>query len=97
MKAVMIFYNQALTERLEYVLGKLGIRGFSRWADLQGVGSETGEPRMNTHTWPENNSATMTIIEDSMVPKLLEAIKKIDNINQEVGIRAFVWNIEQTV
>ena len=24
-------------------------------------------------------------------------IKKIDEINKEVGIRAFVWNVEQTV
>ena len=27
----------------------------------------------------------------------LEKIKAIDEINKEVGIRAFVWNIEQTV
>lgn len=97
MKAVMIFYNQALTERVEYMLTKLSIRGFSRWTDVQGVGSVSGNPRMDTHTWPEHNSATMTIVEDALVPQLLEAIKKIDGINQEVGIRAFVWNIEQTV
>jgi len=97
MKAVMIFYNQALTERLEFILESLEIRGYSRWTDVQGVGSETGAPRMNTHTWPENNSATMTIVEDEQVPRLLETIKKIDKINEEVGIRAFVWNIEQSI
>lgn len=97
MKAVMIFYNQALTERVEYILEKLSIRGFSRWENVQGVGSVSGNPRMDTHTWPENNSATMVIIEHEKVDSLLEAIKKLDSINEEVGVRVFVWNIEQMV
>ncbi|HOS83855.1 MAG TPA: hypothetical protein PK199_02960 [Bacteroidales bacterium] len=96
MKAVMITYNQAHTERVEYILDKLEIRGFTRWADVQGRGSKTGEPRMNTHTWPENNSATFTMVEDDKIKELLESIKKLDEINTEVGIRAFVWNIEQS-
>ena len=29
MKAIMIIYNQALTEKVEYMLEKLNIRGFS--------------------------------------------------------------------
>ncbi|MDA3883367.1 MAG: hypothetical protein PF481_08770 [Bacteroidales bacterium] len=97
MKAVMIFYNQSLTERVEYILEKLSIRGFSRWADVQGQGSKTGNPRMNTHTWPENNSSILTIVEDGKVEELLQKVKNIDSLNEEVGIRAFVWNIEQTV
>lgn len=95
MKAIMITYNQAHTERVEYILDKLEIRGFTRWADVQGRGTESGEPRMNTHTWPENNSATFTMVDDSKVSELLESVKKLDEINKEVGIRAFVWNIEQ--
>ncbi|MFO7868282.1 MAG: hypothetical protein R6U95_03165 [Bacteroidales bacterium] len=97
MKAVMIFYNQALTERVEYILDLLSIKGFSRWEDVQGRGSETGIPHMNTHTWPENNSSILTVIEDNTVPELLEKIKKIDSLNEDVGIRAFVWNIEQSI
>jgi len=30
------------------------------------------------------------------VDPLLEAVKKLDNINHEVGIRAFVWDILKT-
>lgn len=96
MKAVMIMYNQAHTERVEYILDRLEIQGFTRWEDVQGRGSCGGEPRMNTHTWPENNSATLTIIESSKVEQLLASIKKLDDLNQEVGIRAFIWNIEQS-
>ena len=97
MKAVFVVFNQANTERVEYMLDKLGIRGYTWWNDVLGRGSETGEPRMGTHTWPEINSAILTIIPDEKVDTLLDAVKKLDDINKEVGVRAFVWNIEKTV
>ena len=62
MKAVFIVFNQAHTERVEYMLDRLEIRGYTWWTDVNGRGTETGEPRMGTHTWPEMNSAALTII-----------------------------------
>lgn len=93
MKAVMIIFNVAHTERVEYVLDQLNIKGFSWFENVKGRGSSTGEPRMGTHTWPEINSAVITIVEDNLVDALLEKVRKIDAINQEVGIRAFAWDI----
>jgi len=43
------------------------------------------------------NSCVITIVEDDKVPSLLEAVEKLDMRNKEVGVRAFVWNIEATV
>ncbi len=97
MKSVFIVFNQANTERVEYMLDRLSIRGFTFWENVQGVGSMNGEPRRGTHTWPEMNSAVMTIIPDEKVDDLLIAVKKLDQRNKEVGVRAFVWNIEQMV
>ncbi|MBN2480332.1 MAG: hypothetical protein JXB19_01225 [Bacteroidales bacterium] len=97
MKAVLIIYNQAHTERIEYMLDRLGIKGYTQWPTIMGRGSETGEPRMGTHTWPELNSATLTIIEDQKVDVVLEKVKKLDAVNEEVGIRAFVWDILDAV
>lgn len=97
MKSVFIVFNQANTERVEYIFDSLNIRGFTWWQDVQGRGSVDGEPRQGTHTWPEMNSAAMTIIPDELVEPLLEKVKKLDAMNKEIGIRAFVWNIEQTV
>ncbi len=39
----------------------------------------------------------MTVIEDDKVDELLLTVRKLDLRNKEVGVRAFVWNIEQTV
>lgn len=97
MKAVFIVYNQTNTERVEYMFDRLAIRGFTKWENVNGRGSVDGEPRMGTHTWPEMNSASMTIVEDDKVQDLMKYIKKLDERNPEAGVRAFVWNIEQMV
>jgi nitrogen regulatory protein PII len=97
MKSVMIVFNQANTERVEYMLDYLGINGFTFFEQVQGRGTNGGEPRRGTHTWPEMNSCVITIIPDEKLDSLLEAVKKLDMRNEEVGVRAFVWNIEAIV
>ena len=94
-KAVFIVYNQALTERVDFMLKSLKIKGFTQFPTVNGAGSHTGEPRMGSHTWPEMNSATLTVVNEEMVPLLLKYVKQLDEVNLENGIRAFVWHIEQ--
>jgi len=79
------------------MLDQLGLRGFTFFEQVQGRGSIDGEPHRGTHTWPEMNSAVMTVVPDEHVDELLKTVKKLDARNKEVGIRAFVWNIEQMV
>ena len=93
----MIIFNQANTERVEYMLDKLNIRGFSWFSNVKGRGSETGEPRMGSHTWPEMNEAVITIVNDDQVDVILDKVKKLDEINFEVGVRAFVWDIVKSL
>ncbi len=93
----MIIYNQAHTEKIDYMLTSLGIRGYSMVENVQGRGTRDGVPHLGTHTWPEINSAMYVMVDDEMVDPLLEKVRKIDSINEEVGIRAFVWDIVKTV
>lgn len=97
MKSVFIVFNQSNTERVEYMLDELGIMGFTLFEQIQGRGTNGGEPRRGTHTWPEMNSAVMCILPDEKVDELLSVTRKLDKRNPEVGVRAFVWNIEKTV
>lgn len=94
MKAIFIVYNQAYTEKVEYMLDRLNIKGYTQWVNMKGRGSIDGNPHMGTHTWPEINSATLTIVEDNIVELILKSVESLDNTHKEVGIRAFVWNIE---
>lgn len=97
MKSILIVFNQASTSRVEYLLDTLAVRGFTFFENVQGRGSRDGDPHRGTHTWPEMNNAVLTVVDDSNVDDILLAIRKLDLRNQESGIRAFVWNIEQTV
>lgn len=97
MKAVFIVFNQANTERVEFMLDKLAVRGFTFFEQIQGRGSVNGVPHRGTHTWPEMNSAVMSVVEDDRVDDLLKSVHKLDIRNKEYGVRAFVWNIEASV
>jgi nitrogen regulatory protein PII len=97
MKSILIVYNQALTERVESLLDKLNIRGYTRFDDVKGRGSKTGEPHMGTHTWPAINSATICVVENEMVGKILQEVRKLEQKTEMQGIRAFSWNIEELV
>ena len=93
MKAIFIVFNQSHTERVEYMLDQLGIRGFTFFEEVQGRGNISGEPHRGTHTWPDMNSAVMTIVQDDKVEELLSNVKKLDMRNEAAGVRAFSWNI----
>lgn len=97
MKSVLIVFNQANTERVEYMLDTLGVRGFTFFEQVQGRGTNDGEPRRGTHAWPEMNSAMLCVVQDGQVQELLTSVKKLDLRNPAVGVKAFVWNIEAVV
>jgi len=97
MKAVFLAFSQTNTERVEYMLDRLQIKGFTYWENVQGEGTVKGEPHRGTHTWPEMNSAMMVMVDDEKVPELMQAVKKLSNRNEGVGVRAFVWTVEQSV
>ena len=94
MKALFVTYNQAYNEEIVEVLEKHGQRGFTRWTDIQGRGSSDGIPRMGSHAWPEMNHALLSMVDDALVPALLEEFKAMDSQSRDLGLRAFVWNIE---
>ena len=95
MKALFISYNQATTARINDMLDRLEIRGYTLFPLTHGRGSATGEPHMGNHTWPAMNSTIIAMVEEAKVEPALEALREIDRDTQLQGLRAFVWNIEQ--
>jgi len=97
MKAVLIIYNQSLTEGVQNILDDLAIRGYTQWTDIKGQGTEKGDPHQGTHTWPSLNNAHLTIVPDEQVQPLLDKLGFLNGEVDEQGLRAFVWNIEASV
>ena len=95
MKGIFIAFDQAHKDAVIGALDKLNCRGFSFIEQLQGRGSKTGDPHYGTHAWASMNSGIITMVEDNIVDKLLEALKNIDENAEMLGLRAFVWNVEK--
>lgn len=97
MKSVMITFDQAYYNRIISLLDRLNCRGFTYWEQVQGRGSVKGEPHYGSHAWPSMCSAIMTVVEDHRVDPLLDALHAMDVKTEQLGLRAFVWNIERSI
>ena len=97
MKAVFIAYNQSITEEVQEILDNQSIRGYTQWTETFGRGSVKGDMHEGTHTRPEMNNVHLTIVEEKKVDALLHDLQVLNSKVEEQGLRAFVWNIEQTI
>ena len=97
MKAVMIILDQAHYSQIVRDLSKLNIRGFTSWKEVFGRGSDKGEPHYGSHAWPSVNNAILTVVEDDRVKSLLTYLKELDTEYQNLGLRAFVWTVEDMI
>lgn len=97
MKSVLITFDQAHYEQIVATLDRLNCRGFTYVEKVQGRGSKTGDPHYGSHAWPAMNAAIIAIVEDHRADLLLEALKEMDEKKNQLGLRAFVWNIEKSI
>ena len=94
MKAVFVAYNQAYNEEIVELLEELGQRGYTVWQDVGGRGSFDGEPHLGNHAWPTQNHALLTVIEDALAPRVMEALRAKDAAYPDLGLRAYILPVE---
>ena len=92
MKSVLITFDQAYFERIIALLDRLSCRGFTYLERVQGRGSKTGDPHFGSHAWPSMCSAIITVVDP-----LLDALHKMDMQTEQLGLRAFVTNVERSI
>ncbi|MCQ2192827.1 MAG: hypothetical protein MJZ23_08235 [Paludibacteraceae bacterium] len=97
MKSIMITFDQAHYENIVATLDRLDCNGFTYLEQVMGQGTNGGEPHFGSHAWPSMNSAIITVVEDVQVDEVLAELKAIDNDRPQLGLRAFVWNIEKGI
>ena len=95
MKGIFLAYDQAYNMDVADAIEKIGCRGFTMWQDIAGRGSETGEPHLGSHAWPTMNNAILTFVPDDKVEDILAAVKAMDEETPDLGLGAFVWNVEK--
>ena len=94
MKSIFIAFDQAYYDQILAILSTNHVRGFTEWESVKGRGSKTGAPHFGNHAWPSQNSSIITIVEDEKVKPILADLRSLDATSKLMGIRAFVWNVE---
>lgn len=95
MKAIFIVFNQVLSEEIIEILNNLEIRGFTKFNNLEGRGTNTGDPHMGSHSWPALNNGILVVLEENRVAPLKSEVEKINQEMEEQGIRLFGWKIDE--
>lgn len=97
MKAIFIAYDQAHHEAIIDILDRSNCRGFTAFGEVQGRGSEKGEPHYGSHAWPSLACAMFVMVDDNRCDVLLDALHKLDLTKPKLGLRAFVWSVEKSI
>lgn len=97
MKSILITFDQAHYEQIIATLDRNNSRGFTYMPQVQGRGTKTGEPHYGSHAWPSMCSAVIAIVEDHRVKPILAELREIDEATPMLGLRAFVWNVEDVM
>ena len=97
MKAIFIAYNQAYNEEIIEALETLGQRGYTKWEEIGGRGTIDGEPHLGIHALPTQNHALFVAVEDELAPKAMDILRKLDEDNRNLGLRAYVLPIEEAL
>ena len=97
MKAIFIAFDQAHYERIVDMLNRNNCRGFTAWEQVQGRGSQSGDPHYGTHAWPSLASSILTIVDDDRASLVLQKLHEMDLETPKPGLRAFAWTIEQSI
>ncbi len=96
-KAVFIAFNQALQPHIERMLRNFSLKGYTAWRDIQGQGTNGGEPHLGSHAWPRLNDAMLVVVPQQKVRPLLDELRTVNEENSQLGLRAFVWSIEDGI
>jgi len=93
MKAVIIAYNEALSEEVMEVLEKNGVQAYTQWTKALGKGTASG-PHLMTTVWPVANNVLLCVVEEAVAPLLLEGVRGLREEFSFEGVKAFQISIE---
>ena len=94
MRMVMISYNSAIESDAMEALRKCGIENYTKWTQVQGKGEISGS-HFGSEVWPGENSVIFSALEEKEVNNLLSCINELRAKLGKLGIKAFVWNLEE--
>ena len=97
-KLVTVYANISIAEDIREVLDSLGIKAFTQWPRLVGVGPVTG-PRLDSHVWPGANTCFQVVVDETMAGRLMDALQEMRDspVGTRSGLFAFTSPVERTL
>ena len=96
MKMIFLSYSAGIDEEIADALADLGIKCYTKWQDVLGIGNTSG-PHLGTHVWPKTNSFLGIAIEEEKVDGLLHKVRELKATFGKEGVKAFVLPLEEAV
>jgi len=93
MKLIMICYNEAIDDEITELLSQMDVKGYTKWTKVMGKG-QTSEPHLLSHIWPKANNVIVIAAEEQAAGMILEKIRVMKTKVGTVGLKAFMWAIE---
>ncbi|KAF0122199.1 MAG: putative cytosolic protein [bacterium] len=96
MKMVLVAYSEAADYDLIVAIKAAGVRGYTKFTEVLGEGTET-DPHMGTQCWPGRNNFLAIAVEDKEVEHLISAVKEMKKKHPKAGVKAFIMPMEGIV
>ena len=94
-KLIIIIYNEAIESEVMDVLKNCGLENFTKIVGVFGRGSSSGA-HFGNDIWPGRNNILFVACDEEKCKKLILCIRELRNKLKKEGIKAFVWNLEET-
>lgn len=95
MKMVMIAYNEAVDMEVMEVLEHCGLKNYTKIMAAYGKGTTSGT-HLGNDIWPGRNNILYVACSEKEAEELISCVKELRKKLGKEGIKAFVWNLEDT-
>lgn len=94
MKMVFIALNIAIESQVLEVMESLGLRSYTMWPRLMGVGQASG-PHLDSHVWPGANCVIAVVCPEEKARALMEEVRRLRRSLGREGLKAFLLPVEE--
>jgi hypothetical protein len=94
-KMVMISYNEAMDSEVVEALANCGVKNYTKIAGAFGKGEASGI-HLGNDIWPGRNNVLYVACSMDEAQKIFSCVKELRKKFGREGIKAFLWELEDT-
>ncbi len=95
-KMVMIVYNEAIDDEVMEALVDCSLKNYTKINGVFGRGATSGA-HLGDDIWPGRNNILYAACPEAQAKQLLSSIKELRKKLDKEGLKAFVWNLEESL